>query len=175
MAISVDWPSRVITVPQADLTPVGPSQFELDVDSFRRELRSLEDDVEGMPFPKTHTHTTEVTIGGTVFARLVQIINNYTLTFEDGQYSVSLIGANSNLADVINVNQVSVRSNNSAGLISGGVNQETLQRVLDLLESDEKLTPTGVQRRHRTTKELLLEKTVTGAPESTPEEINLIE
>jgi hypothetical protein len=44
------------------------------------------------------------------------MINNYTVTFEDGQYAVNLVGANSNIADVVNVNQVSVRSANSAGL-----------------------------------------------------------
>lgn len=39
------------------------------------------------------------------------------MTFEDGQYAVNLIGANSNIADRVNVNQVSVRSANSAGLV----------------------------------------------------------
>jgi len=35
---------------------------------------------------------------------------------KDGQYAVNLVGANSNVGDVVNVNQVSVRSSNSAGL-----------------------------------------------------------
>ena len=44
------------------------------------------------------------------------MINGYTVTFEDGQYAVNLVGANSNVGDRVNVNQVSVRSANSAGL-----------------------------------------------------------
>ena len=51
-------------------------------------------------------------------ARTVEIINGYTVTFEDGQYAVNLVGANSNVGDVVNVNQVSVRSANSAGLVT---------------------------------------------------------
>jgi len=51
-------------------------------------------------------------------ARVVEIINDYTITFEDGQYAVNLVGANSNVADRVNVNQVSVRASNSAGLIT---------------------------------------------------------
>jgi len=48
----------------------------------------------------------------------VEIINGYTITFEDEQYAVTLIGANNNILDVINFNQVSVRPTNSAGLIT---------------------------------------------------------
>jgi hypothetical protein len=47
----------------------------------------------------------------------VVIVNGYTITYEDGQYAVNLVGANSNVADNVNVNQVSVRSANSAGLV----------------------------------------------------------
>jgi hypothetical protein len=48
---------------------------------------------------------------------VIEIINDYTVTFEDGQYAVNLVGANSNIADRVNVNQVSVRAANSAGLV----------------------------------------------------------
>ena len=57
-----------------------------------------------------------MSVGGVILARVIQIINGYTVTFEDGQYAVNLVGANSNVGDVVNVNQVSVRSANSAGL-----------------------------------------------------------
>lgn len=61
--------------------------------------------------------------------RIPEIINGYTVTFEDGLYSVNLIGSNNNIPDVLNLNQVSVRSANSAGLItintSGGVGTVT--------------------------------------------------
>ncbi len=118
MAISIDWPTGVITVPQADLTFVSGLLYELDVDVFRLALKALEATEEGMFFPITHTHNTFVDIGGgTVLAQVVLLVNGYTVTFEDGQYAVRLVGANANIADYVNVNQVSVRSNNSAGLI----------------------------------------------------------
>ena len=120
MAITVNWGTRVITVPKADMTLIasGPPEIrELDVNVFRLALKDLEDDEAGMPYPDTHRHNTEVTLGGITFARTVEIINNYTVTFEDGSYAVNLIGANNNISDVTNLNSVSIRSSNSAGLI----------------------------------------------------------
>lgn len=119
MAISIDWPTGVITVPKADTTLIQSTPTEirqLNLDTFRLTLKDLEDDPAGMPWPKTHNHNTSVTVGGVTLARVIEIINGYTVTFEDGQYAVNLVGANSNVGDVVNVNQVSVRSANSAGL-----------------------------------------------------------
>ena len=121
MAITVNWVTKVISVPKADMTLIqsSPTEIrELNLNTFRRTLKDLEDDVEGMPYLDTHRHNTEVDVGGLTLARVVEIINGYTVTFEDGQYAVNLTGANSNVGDVVNVNQVSVRSFNSAGLIS---------------------------------------------------------
>lgn len=122
MAISINWATKVISVPQADLTNLGGGIYEMDIDVFRLALKDLEDDEAGIPFLRTHNHNAEVTVAGTTLARVVEIINGYTVTFEDGQYAVNLVGANSNIADVANVNQVSIRTQNAAGLIvtSGG-------------------------------------------------------
>lgn len=120
MAITINWPTKVINVPRADMTLVQSSPIEvreLNIDSFRLRLKDLEDDVEGIPFIRTHNHNTTVVVGGITLARVVEIINGYTVTFEDGAYAVNLVGANSNIADVLNLNTVSVRSANSAGLI----------------------------------------------------------
>ena len=89
---------------------------QLDLNAFRLELKDLEDDEAGIVYPATHQHNTTVEVGGVILSRVIEIINGYTITFEDGQYAVNLVGANSNVADVVNVNQVSVRSANSAGL-----------------------------------------------------------
>ena len=121
MAISINWPTAVINVPKADMTLVQstPTEIrELNINTFRLTLKDLEDGTEGMPFPKTHNHNTEVSVGGLVLARVVEILPPYTVTFEDGQYAVNLVGANSNIGDKVNVNQVSVRSFNSAGMTS---------------------------------------------------------
>jgi hypothetical protein len=130
MAISIDWGTRVITIPQADLTHVSGPLYELDVDDFRLALKDLEDGVEGMPFPDTHSHNTAVTLSGVTYSRTFQVINGYTVTFQDvgSPYTVRCVGANHNIADVKNVNQVSLIVGNSAGLITvvsgSGVTQQ---------------------------------------------------
>ena len=119
MAISIDWPSGVISIPKAYLTLVQSTPTEiraLDINQFRLDLKGLEYTEAGMPWLRTHNNNAPVTVGGVTLARVIEIINGYTVTFEDGQYAVNLAGANSNIGDVTNVNQVSVRSANSAGL-----------------------------------------------------------
>ena len=117
MAISIDWGTRVITIPQADITFIGGSLYEMNTDWFRLQLKNLEDSPEGMVNPDTHSHNSTVLLGGIEYARIIEIINGYTITFEDGQYAVNLVGSNNNIADVANINQVSIRPSNSAGLI----------------------------------------------------------
>lgn len=117
--VYIDWGNKIIYVPRNYmlLVQTTPSEIrQLNLDTFRKDLKALEWSVEGMPFPDTHTHNTTVELGGVTYARVIEIINGYTITFEDGQYAVNLIGANSNVGDVVNLNQVSVRSANSAGL-----------------------------------------------------------
>lgn len=119
MAISIDYATRIISIPKADLTLVQSTPFEiyeLDIDAFRLELKDLEDNTGGIAFVDTHRHFTTVTVGGVTLARVVEIINGYTVTFENGTYAVNLVGANSNIGDVLNLNEVQVRSSNSAGL-----------------------------------------------------------
>ena len=120
MAISIDWPNGVITVPKADTTlvDIGPPEIRsYDVNAFRLELKALEDDEEAMPFDDTHLHKTITLLSGITFARVMEIINGYTVTFEDGQYSVRLTGLNHNLLDVRNANQVSLVANLTSGLV----------------------------------------------------------
>jgi len=139
MAISIDWGTRVITVPKADLTLIdaGPPEIrELDLNDFHLWLRAAEWDPEGMPFLDTHNHNTEVLLGGVTYARIIEIINGYTVTFEDGQYVVNLVGANSNVLEVTNANQVSVRAANSAGLINVITPTEIAAAVWDAARTD---------------------------------------
>ncbi len=119
MSVSIDWGTKIITIPQAFLTFVGGSVYELDLDEFRLALKSLEDSEEGIMFPDTHIHNTEVVLGGVTYARFIEI-TDYTITFEDGMYIVNIVGGNNNILDKMNLNYVSVRSSNSAGLIVSG-------------------------------------------------------
>ena len=121
MAITIDWKTSVINIPKSDLTLIQSTPVEireLNLNYFRLVLKDLEDNPDGMGFLKTHEHFTEVSFGGITLARVIRILDPYTITFGDGQYSVNLAGANSNIGDKINQNQVSIRSANSVGLIS---------------------------------------------------------
>lgn len=121
MSITIDWKEKIIYIPKEDLTLVQsiPTEIrELNLNWFRLQLKALEDTEVGMFFPDTHIHYPEVQVSGLILARVIEITNGYTITFEDGQYAVNLTGANSNVGDYVNVNRVSVRSNNSAGMTS---------------------------------------------------------
>ena len=119
MPPTIDWPTKVITVPKSDtaLVSAGPPEIRShNTDTFRLQLKDLEDSVDGMVFPHTHNHNAPVTVGGVALARVIEIINGYTITYENGSYAVNLDGSNNNIGDVLNLNNVQVRSNNSAGL-----------------------------------------------------------
>jgi len=118
--IDVTWGTSTIIVPKSAMTLIQSSPttiYSLNLDQFRLQLKNLEDDAIGMAYQKTHNHNTTVTVGGVTLARVVEILAPYTVTFEDGQYAVNLEAANSNVGDRTNVNQVSIRSANSAGLV----------------------------------------------------------
>ncbi len=120
MAISINWGTKVISVPQSYLTFISGVLYELNVNTFRLDLKDLEDSADGMAFPATHNHNTAVVLSGVTYARTVEVFNGYTVQFEDGQYVVRCVGANHNLADVKVANQVSLIIGNSAGLIETG-------------------------------------------------------
>lgn len=115
--ISIDWSEKIIFIPTADLTEVSAGRYQLDIYTFHQWLRDAEDNDDGMVNPVTHEYNGPLEIGGTVLAKSVNIINGYTVTFEDGSYIVDVVGGNSNLMDVLNFNSVSVRSNVSAGMV----------------------------------------------------------
>jgi len=130
VAISIDWATKVINVPKADLSLVdaGPPEIRsLDTNQFRKDLNALQAGVEGMWAETTHTHTAPVTLGGVTFARQIEIINGYTVTFENGAYAVNLAGSNNNISDVTNLNTVSVRSSNSGGLVLGDISDQVVE------------------------------------------------
>jgi hypothetical protein len=101
------------------MTWAGGVIYDLDTDLFRRALKDREDDWDGMAFPKTHNHNTSVLLGGIEYARIIEILAPYTITFDDtgGAWICNLIGSNNNILDRTNLTTVQVRSNNSAGLV----------------------------------------------------------
>jgi len=123
VAISIDFATGVITVPQADLTFVSGSLYELPTETkFRADVNALMDDEIGIVFDDPIRHTTEVTIVGTTYARFIELINGYSLTIEDLLMTVRLEESNNNLFDAENgilnpSGNVTVVGQNSAGLI----------------------------------------------------------
>lgn len=80
MAISINWNTRVITIPKADLTlvQVSPTEIrELNLYQFHLWLLDYMDNENGMPHPDTHRHNTEVDVGGLTLARVIELINGY--------------------------------------------------------------------------------------------------
>lgn len=123
MALALDPATRVISIPQADLTFVSGALYELDTDQFRKDVNDLLSSEAYIWMPVAYTHNTEVTVAGTTFARTIEFINGYSITFENLVYSVRLAGSNNNIFDVENgilnpSGNVTIIAQNSSGLIS---------------------------------------------------------
>jgi hypothetical protein len=156
MAITIDWATKIITHPQADLTPVSGTLYELDTEVFRNELHTIQASEDGMAHDAIFNHNTEVTIVGVTYARLIEIINGYSIEFTpDSAWSVRFVGSNNNMFDVgagiLVQNNVQVIAQNSAGLInasgsssssSSGDEHERLLKLI-LIEQRKETYPDG--------------------------------
>ena len=136
MATTVNWITGEITIPRADMPIVqaSPEVRSLDTTAFFDDLKDLEASAEGMPWPDTQRHNLSYTISGVQYAESLEIIAPYFVTFEDGQYRVSLSGTNNNIIDVATANQVGILGNNSAGLIFNAqqsIGQADLDNIAD--------------------------------------------
>lgn len=132
--LTVDWPTKVITIPQANLTLVSGSRYTYSVEQFFTDLLETFATEEAMVFEISYENSPPVNVGSIQLARVLQAINNYTWTFEDGEYSVELTAGNTNVFDVINKNNVNVFSANSAGLIQVELlvnNTELVRKLMD--------------------------------------------
>lgn len=121
MPISVDWATKVITVPQSYCTLISGTLYELDTDQFWKDLKDLEAAETGIVFEDAQRHAPNVTVAGVTYAQVIEIINGYSIVFSpDAQWTVRLAGSNNNIFDVesgiLGQNQVQVISTNSAGL-----------------------------------------------------------
>jgi hypothetical protein len=143
--LDVDWETYEIYIPQSYLTLSGGTLYTMDTDQFRLDLKETESSVFGIPHPKTHNHNTSVTIVGVTYSRFIEILPPYTITFEDGQYSVILNGSNNNIWDiaggVLNQNQVQVIPTNSAGLqivsTGSGLSTEQNDKLMSLDDAED--------------------------------------
>jgi len=128
MALSLDPATKVITIPQADLNLISGDLYELDTDQFRKDVMDLLASENYIWMEDAYTHNTEVTVAGETYARTIEFINGYSITFENNTYSVILRGSNNNIFDVeagiLNPSgNVTVIPTNSAGLIAEPLNR----------------------------------------------------
>jgi len=117
--LSIDWATYTINIARADMLLLQSNPIEvrqLDLTELHVALRALEDDALGMVHPSTHNYKGPTTISGVTLAQVVEVLDPYSVTFEDGQYAVNVTNGNSNIADKVNINNVGVRTANSAGL-----------------------------------------------------------
>jgi len=153
--LSIDFGNTyIISIPLSYLTSVEGTLFDLDTNDFRLDLKELESGEEGIIFPDTNRHNTAVTVAGTTFSRTLEILAPYSVEFENGAYSVRLVGSNNNLFDIQNnilsQNQVQVIPSNSTGLQtvvqgSGVTEQDKVDIIRGVWNSetaDHKLTGT---------------------------------
>jgi hypothetical protein len=146
MALTLDPATRLISVPQSDLTFVSGALYELDTDQFRKDVFDLLSSENYIWMPDAFSHNGEVTVAGTTFARTLEFINSYSVQFENtgSAYSVRLVGSNNNIFDVENgiltpTPLVTVISTNSAGLITvatGGASQQQIRDAMKLTHTD---------------------------------------
>jgi len=118
MAYSVDWITKIVTIPVSDLELVSGTRYRLPMADFLDECRRLEwAFIEGLWAPPILDHTNaKLDFAGADYAGFDKIINGYTITFSAPATRVDLLGSNNNIIDVLNDAGISVVPSNSAGL-----------------------------------------------------------
>lgn len=117
MSYTVNWVTKVISVPLTDLTLVSGSNYTLNAADFWIEVRRLEaDPTQGLYAIQALEHVDTQVLSGITYVPIEKLINGYTWFINTTNINCSLIGPNSNLLDTfIPGNGVSVLANNSAG------------------------------------------------------------
>lgn len=118
MSYIVDWITKVISVPTADLTLVSGTRYSLDMADFLVEVRRLEwEFTEGLWAPTILDHTnTRLDFAGVNYAPFDDLLNDYTVQFTGVATRVDLLGSNNDIIDVLIPTGISVVPSNSAGL-----------------------------------------------------------
>ena len=141
MAVSIDESTKRITITQDYLTPVTGTLYELNTETFRTDMNALMDSERYMWMDDYARRNAPVSVAGVTLAQSIEIINGYSVEFDDspGAYSVRLAGSNNNLFDIQNgilvQNLVQVIPTNSAGLVevNTGANVDT-DKVIQVVE-----------------------------------------
>jgi len=137
MSYTVDWITKVISVPTADLTPVSGNRYSLNMADFLAEVRRLEwAFADGLWAPTILVHTnTRFDFAGANYAPFDDLLNDYTVQFTGVATRVDLLGSNNDLIDVLIPTGVSIVPSNSAGLqlvdTGGGISETDKNDIRD--------------------------------------------
>ena len=113
---SVNWIERIITIPREALILREGNDYELQSESFWREIRRLEWEYsEGLWAPSILNHLNIRTLAGTDYVHENEVINDYQILFDPTIERVFLTGDNNNIVDVFIFNGVVPVSSNTAG------------------------------------------------------------
>jgi len=142
--MTVSWNEKLILISKDDLEHIGGNIYMLDINKFKADISDLMDDSDGIVNDTIYLNNPPFELDGVTYARGLKIINDYKIEFEDGNYAVNLIGANSNIASVSVVNQVSVRPFNSAGLqivpVGSGLSKDEHDRLFSTVEKTDTIS-----------------------------------
>lgn len=150
MSYSVNWITKVVSVPTADLTLVSGTRYSLSMPNFLAEIRRLEwEFTEGLWAPAILDHTnTRTDFAGANYAPFDDMLNGYTVQFTGIATRVDLLGSNNDLVDVLLPTGVSVVPSNSAGLqiYTEGAASIQLDLLIDIVTDILKLTGNKVTK-----------------------------
>jgi len=143
MAITINQSTRLISIDQSELTFVSGTLWDADTDAIRLSIIDILDGESHMWMPDAINHNTEVAVAGVTYARVIEVINSYSLQFEDtgSAYTVRLLGSNNNYFDTENgilvpTPLVTVISTNSAGLqvlsVGSGLSTDQATQLLEI-------------------------------------------
>jgi hypothetical protein len=138
VSYTVDWITKVVSIPTADLTLVSGNHYSLLMSDCLDEVRRLEwEFAEGLWAPAIIDHSdTRFDFAGANYAPFDDFINGYTVQFTGSATRVDLIGSNNDLVDILVVTGVSVVPSNSAGLqrvvVGGGLDPTQDTKLSDL-------------------------------------------
>jgi len=130
VAYSVDWLTKIVTIPTSDLTLVSGTRYSLDMADCLAEVRRLEwAFVDGLWAPAILSHAnTRFDFAGVDYAPFDDFINGYTVVITGAATRVDLLGSNNNFVDVLIATGVTVVPSNSAGLqivsVGSGISQQ---------------------------------------------------
>jgi hypothetical protein len=168
VAFTVNWLTKLVTVPLADLTLVSGINYTMDVDAAHDELRRLEwEFTDGLWAAQIIEYIDSQLLSGIVYSPIVKMVNGYTWEIDASNINVALVGANTNLLDTyIPSMSVSILVNNSGGKIVTGSGLDAAQtaqlRELHANEGLETGNPMTVTTTNRSTDDTTIDLDLTG-------------